>query len=209
MSWLTQIATRWFNGTTFLNKVIIGDGLTYDATTETISALGNEDDFQWSVIDILGTAPVSPTLNDAYLVATPGTGFSPVPVNDIAIWDGAAWADNVPTIGDLLYNANQDGIGGAQGVYQYTGTAWIFVGKVAILQGGNTFGSNMIIATLDNANMVLRTHNVTRITIVRTGEIIFNSLTGTGNRGVGIDSTGLLSRVDFDANAIAYSIALG
>lgn len=144
----------------------------------------------WSVLDALGTAPGTPADGDAYLVTSPGTGFSPVPVNHIATWDatGGVWVDGVPSIGDLLYND------AGTTVYKWTGSNWIPVSPALIYQGGNSYGVAIAIGSNDAKGLRLKTNGVVRISISQTGNVTFNSLTGTGDALMGLDATGLASR---------------
>jgi hypothetical protein len=145
--------------------------------------------FQWSVLDSISIPAVGPATGDIYLVGTAPTGAWTGHANEIATWDGAAWTFQSAAIGDLLNNAANNIVS------KWTGTVWIRVGKAVIHQGGDRYAQQIIIGSIDNANMRLRTHNLNRITIANTGATTFNFLTGTGNALMGLDATGLTSRV--------------
>ncbi len=158
---------------------------------------------QWSVLDILNTPPAA-VAGDIYLVGTAGTGAWSGHNNEIATYNGATWTFQTAAVGDILYDANDDF------TYQnVTGNTWVNVGKLSIHQGGDSYAATIRIGSIDNSAMVFRTHNATRITISNAGAITLNSLTGVGNQVVGIDATGLLSRVSVQADGLSWLLASG
>lgn len=163
--------------------------------TETFIGLDNsggtvsDTSFQWSVLDSLSTPPVGPATGDIILVGTSPTGAFVGHANEIATWDGASWTFQTASIGDLLYNATTDFVS------KWTGTAWVRVGRGTIHQGGDRYAAPIVIGSIDNRAMRFKTNNTNRITIAQTGSITFNSLTGSGNQIMGLDATGLASRV--------------
>ncbi len=162
-----------------------------------VAIVNSASTIQWSVLDILNTPPVAPSTGDIYLVGTAGTGAWSGHNNEIATYNGATWTFQTATVGDILYDANDDL------TYQnVTGNTWVNVGKLSIHQGGDSYGAQIRIGSIDNASMVFRTHNVTRVTISNAGAITLNSLTGVGNQVVGIDANGLLSRVSVGSGTV-------
>ncbi len=197
MAWLQQIATQIFNGVSLLQKVILGSGLDYNTTTKVLSVI-SDSNLQWSVIAIQNTPPVSSTTGDIYAVGNAGTGLWSGHNTEIATTpdNGASWTFQVPSIGDFLYNASDDI------VYKLTSSGWIAWGKASIHQGGDSYGAQIRIGSIDNSPMAFRTHNVSRITISNAGVITLNSLTGATSQVVGISSAGVLSRVDVLSTAL-------
>ncbi len=162
-----------------------------------VAIVNSASTIQWSVLDILNTPPVAPSVGDIYLVGTAGTGAWSGHNNEIATYNGATWTFQTATVGDILYDANDDL------TYQnVTGNTWVNVGKLSIHQGGDSYGATIRIGSIDNAAMVFRTHNITRITISNAGAITLNSLTGVGNQVVGIDAAGVLSRVSVGSGTV-------
>ncbi len=160
---------------------------------------GGVSTIQWSVLDILNAPPVSSVTGDTYLVGTAGTGLWSGHNNEITVTpdNGATWTFQTATVGDILYDANDDF------TYQnVTGNTWVNVGKLSIHQGGDSYGAAISIGSIDNFGINLKTHNANRIQISKTGAITLNSLTGVGNQVVGIDATGLLSRVSVGAGTV-------
>lgn len=57
------------------------------------------DDWMESVLDRLATPPGSPSTGDRYLIIATATGAWSGKENQIAGWDGSAWAYTIPTVG--------------------------------------------------------------------------------------------------------------
>lgn len=84
--------------------------------------------FNYIVRDSLNTLPATPLDSSRYLVGTVPTGVAVGHANSIALYDSASatYTFQTPTVGDLLYNATN------VEVSQWTGLAWIWVGKPVV-----------------------------------------------------------------------------
>lgn len=159
-----------------------------------------EPTFTWSVLDILGTAPISPVTGDKYLVSGSATGFSPATANQIATWDGAAWVGSTATVGDLLHD---DDINASTGEfsYQYTaGGTWIQVGKPLINAGLNNYPFTIQIGSSTAQQVQFRYNKANRITLGGTNGVTFNQLTGASAGLMGLSTTGVASNIQIGTN---------
>lgn len=72
-----------------------------------------------TVIDTqIATPPVSPVLNDAYIVATAGTGDWSGKDGQLAVFNGSDWIFRTPETGNFVYDSTADTS------YSYDGAAW-------------------------------------------------------------------------------------
>ena len=93
------------------------------ATKEFVESLVQGLDWQESVLGELAEPPASPVAGDRYLVIATATGDWAEHENDIAEWDGAAWAFTTPNAGFAVWIEDTT----VQKVWN--GTAWVFFGS--------------------------------------------------------------------------------
>lgn len=77
------------------------------------------DDWMESVLDRLTTPPGSPSTGDRYLIIATATGAWSGKENQIAEWDGSAWAYTIPTLGGTTTVEDENV------PYFYNGTSWV------------------------------------------------------------------------------------
>jgi hypothetical protein len=97
-----------------------------------------------TVIDVsLNTPPVSPVINDAYIVASGGTGDWSGEDDNLAVYNGVGWIFRVPAEGNYVYDSLSDTR------FDFNGTAWatftpadgsISNAKLADMQSGTIKG---------------------------------------------------------------------
>lgn len=169
----------------------VGDVLSYNGTNYSFVPQGISPSatITWSVLAINTSAPVSPSSGDKYLVASPGTGFSPATVNQIAEWNGSAWVGSTAAVGDLLYDQATD-IN-----YKYTGSAWVALGKLDIHQGLDAYGVSLKIGSSDAQTVRLIYNGANRIVLGGTNGTTFSQLTGASTGIMGLSTTGVASNV--------------
>jgi len=93
------------------------------ATKDFVESLLQGLDWQQSVLEELDTPPGSPITGDRYLVIATATGDWVGHEDDIAEWDGSAWAYTTPNDGYAVWNEATN----VQKVYN--GTAWVLFGS--------------------------------------------------------------------------------
>ena len=168
------------------NYVLIYNGTNYSFVPQGVSPAAT---ITWSVLAISSSAPVSPTAGDKYLVSTPGTGFSPATVNQIAEYSGSAWVGSTAAIGDLLYDNATDI------TYKYTGSAWVALGKLDIHQGLDAYGVTIKIGSSDAQQVRLMYNGANRIVLGGTNGVTFSQLTGASTGIMGLSTAGVASNV--------------
>lgn len=120
------------------------------------------------VISQINPPPGGPVAGDRYLVGTAPTGVWVGHANQISEWDGAAWVYTIPVLDDYVY------ITTTLTTKRFNGTIWVTVPGIAILQNGNTLGTNMSIGTNDAKSLLIKTANINRAQITAAGN--FNIL---------------------------------
>lgn len=93
------------------------------ATKDFVESLLQGLDWQQSILGELDTPPGSPITGDRYLVIATATGDWVGHEDDIAEWDGSAWAFTTPNDGFAVWNEATN----VQKVYN--GTAWVLFGS--------------------------------------------------------------------------------
>lgn len=166
---------------------------TYDVDTLVISSGSGSvitDSTQWAVSDSLSTPPALPREGTIFLVGLFATGAFSGHENQIATYDSvpAIYTFQVPDIGDLLYNAT-NGV-----VSVWTGTAWVWVGKLVIHHPSDNYGFGITLGTLGAYPVSVLTTNTPRITVSPTGDITLNNYTsghtGTATGTLQVDAGG-------------------
>lgn len=138
------------------NKYVTKDSL--------IAAIYGIGEFKDNVLDKDLTAPpISPTLYDAYIVASVATGLWTGQENSIAKWNSATWDFYAASEGDSTYVADEDLI------YVYTGSAWQSINNYALAtaeppsvssSSSGAIGNNTTVARSDHSHD-LGTHSHT------------------------------------------------
>jgi hypothetical protein len=84
------------------------------------------------------------------------------------------------------------------------------VASNAILQNGNSFGTNVIIGSNDSQSVIIETNNIPRFTVSSSGNVNVGNLSGVGNRVVVANDNGDLSAtIDVsDINNVANNAIL-
>ena len=122
-----------YNGTSWINVtpdyLTPTTGYTQAQVDTLVSALSTNVVHSQEVLDIANTPPSSPALDDAYIVGTAPTGVWVGQDNQLAEWDGAAWAFTAP--------ANQEThlVRALSENWLWTGTAWVKVAAAAATIG--------------------------------------------------------------------------
>lgn len=114
------------------------------------------------VISQISTLPTGSTIGDRYLLT------SGININKVAEWNGSTWDYTTPILDNTLYITN------ILTTLRYNGSAWVAYQGTAILQNGNTLGSDLILGTNDSKNLIFKTNNVNRISINSGGTATFN-----------------------------------
>jgi hypothetical protein len=137
------------------------------------------------VISELTTPPGAPVLGDRYLITAVATGAWAGLETQVAEWDGATWQYTIPVLDDYIYITN------TLTTKRFNGAAWLTSPGIAILQNGNTLGTDMRIGTNDVRAVRVLTSGAVRIYVSATGDTSFGTLSGGGKvviRGAGITS---------------------
>lgn len=107
--------------------------------------------------------PGSPLTGDRYLVDTVPTGVWVGFANNIAEWNGSTWVFTIPVNNNTVF------VTATLTTLRYNGTAWVAYNGTAILQNGNTLGTNLSIGSNDNFDVILKRNNVKKVVLTATG----------------------------------------
>jgi len=140
-----------------------GSGFGANLGTGSIPIVYNELD---PVISYINPPPGGPTLGDRYLINSAPSGAWVGHATEVAEWDGGAWVYTVPATDDIIF------VTATLSTYRFNGSTWVVYTGTALLQGGNSLGTDVLVGARNNKHLRFVTNNLTRGSVRATGEFV-------------------------------------
>lgn len=140
-----------------------GSGFGANLGTGSIPIVYNELD---PVISYINPPPGGPTLGDRYLINSAPSGAWVGHATEVAEWDGGAWVYTVPANDDIIF------VTATLSTYRFNGSTWVVYTGTALLQGGNSLGTDVLVGARNNKHLRFVTNNLTRGSVRATGEFV-------------------------------------
>ncbi len=180
-----------FSGTTTLNgqTTLGGTNLTNASGTFKTLVLDSSNNIKTqppsasitsTAISFLSSPPVSPNVDDTYIIQPTGAGIWAGHDNQIATWDGSQWGYYIPQTNDIASLITGD-------LYQFNGTAWISYSQAGGSFLKQTITSSLTLTTWQREIRVNATSNSIVVTIPQTlsgnvsQEIVVTRIDNTSN----------------------------